>query len=257
MASENGFPLPRLARNSVARFFQGAELPFRAAGFLLARPGLWHLVFLPLVVNILLFAVLLYWGFTGFRGMVEGWTEQLAAWYLGWLVWILKTLFWIVALIVVYFVFTPLALVVSAPFNDRLAERVERIAGFAMPGDGRSVLRFIASEVVFVLASECVRMAVCIAVFILLLPLLVVPPLYAAAGFYWAARCGALEFISYAADRRHVGFGGKWEILRENYMLTLGFGLATVLLLMIPFLNVFVVPVSAVAGTFLFGLARR
>ena len=255
------FSLPRLSNNGIGRLLQGIGLPFRAAAFLFARPRLWHLVIFPLAVNTLLFAGLLFWGFVDFAQWVDGWIAGHSAWYWAPIVFILKTLFWIVALLVVYFVFTPIALVIAAPFNDRLAEHVERACGFALPEDNRSIVRIITSEIVFVLVGECVRMAVCIAVFLLFLPLLIVPvfgpPAYAVASFYWGCRCGALEFISYASDRRHVGFGGKWSLLRENYMLTLGFGLITIALLMIPFLNVLMVPLSAVGGTFLFGLARK
>ncbi|MCX7016885.1 MAG: EI24 domain-containing protein [Candidatus Sumerlaeota bacterium] len=247
--------------NPISSFLDGLALPLRAAGFLLARPRLWLLVLAPLVMNCLLFAGLLYWGFTTLAEMLRTWTGASAGWHWAALALLAKALFWIVVLAVVYFLFTPMALLIAAPFNDYLAESTERACGIGLADRGRPLWKALASEAAHALVAEAVRIAFCGSVFVFLLVLNLIPVwgsmLYLVLGFYWAMRCAAFEFISYAADRRRIPFREKWGLLRRHAPSSYGFGAATVFLLSIPFVNALAVPVCAVAGTFLFAKMQR
>ena len=249
--------LPRSHRNAALGFVDGTRLPFHAAGFLLARPRLWLLVAIPLVLNLLIFVGLIGWGFSEFADGLRAWLDGHTAWYWHVLLWLSRILFWLIVLVVVYFIFTPVALLIASPFNDRLAEHVERAAGFAIEDD-RPLLTMIASEVLFAIFCEAKRLAIAIGVFLALLPLNLLPGIgsvaYAAICFAWASWSVAAQFTGYAADRRHLGIREGWRLLRSNPSLTAGFGVVTAGLMMVPFLNVFIVPVGAVGGTFLFGL---
>jgi len=259
--------LPSLSRNPIAAFFQGAGLPFRGAGFLLNQPRLWGLVAIPLILNTILFCAVLFFGWSWFAEHLRGWISSPkpeAAWYIHYgqsaLAFLAKLLFWVVVLLLVYLVFTPAALVIAAPFNDRLAEHAERACGFAVE-DERHLLGKIAGEALFAVVSECQRLVVFGLVFLLILPLNVIPVLgnamYPPAVFLWTCLSAAFEFASYAADRRHFPFGRKWAAVRSHFAFSLGFGCVTVGCLMVPFLNVLIVPVSAAGGTFLFCMAHQ
>jgi CysZ protein len=228
----------------------------QAAVFLLARPRLWLLVLVPIVLNALLLAGLFYWGFSYIADVLRHWLASHDAWYWQALLWFVRVFFWVVVLVVVYFIFTPLALVIAAPFNDALARRVERLHGFGVQ-DARPAVAALVGDTFFCLVSEGKRLALVLGVFLLLLPLNLVPVVgnaaYVAAATVWAGWCAALEFTSYAADRRRIGFGDKWAMLDRRRAASFGFGLATVGLLLVPFVNVLMVAVSAVAGTMLFG----
>lgn len=249
--------LPTLSRNPIKAFFEGAQLPLRALGYLLAHPRLWMMVVIPLALNVLIFAGVLWWGFSSFSTTFYGWLEGREGWYWDALLWFAKLLYWVVVLFVVYFVFTPMALVVAAPFNDRLAESVERCFGFQID-DTRSLLKILVGETAFILFSELKRMLVISAVFVVLLPLNLIPVvgnvLYLVMSFLWASWCSAWEFSGFAGDRRHLRLSAKWGLLRQNFSASAGFGLVTACLMMLPFINVLTVPVSAVAGTLLFGM---
>jgi CysZ protein len=249
--------LPTLSRNPVKAFFEGAQLSLRAFGYLLTHPQLWLMVVIPLVLNVLIFAGVLWWGFSSFSTMFYGWLEGREGWYWEALLWIAKLLYWVVVLFVVYFIFTPVALIIAAPFNDRLAESVERCFGFQI-NDNRSLLRMLVGETLYILFSELKRMGVISSVFVFLLPLNLVPVvgsiLYFVMSFLWAGWCSAWEFTGFAGDRRHLRLSVKWGLLRQNFFASAGFGLVTAGLMMLPFVNVLTVPVSAVAGTLLFGM---
>ena len=106
------------------------------------------------------------------------------------------------------------------------------------------------------LVAEVKRLVFALGVFLLILPLNFLPFVGQVASFYVACRFLAFEFSSYPADRRRWGFRRKWRMLRKAYPLSLGYGLATMLLMLIPFMNVLFVSTSAVAGAFLFSLAQ-
>ena len=237
-------------------FGQGAFLPFRALSHLGARPKWWFLIAIPLVINLVLFVVAITWGFTVFADMLRGWLAGHEAWYWAVLRFLIQFFFGLAVLILVYFVFTPLALLIAAPFNDRLGELTERALGIELPPDPRSLVHSISGEALFAVVAEAKRLGVVVGVFVVLLPLHLVPVvgsiLYAVAGVYFGARFASMEFMGYAADRRHLGFSEKWAMTRAHHSMCMGYGLVTLGLLAVPFVNVFAVPLSAVAGTMLF-----
>ncbi len=273
-SSERPFYLAPLSRYGIAGFTQGAGLPLRAVGFLLERPKLWLLVAIPLAFNITMFTIILVWGIGTVpdfvHGMLSDSSAALAAregflWsLLGYLVagarWLATLFLWLLVLVVVYYLFIPLSLLIAAPFNDRIAETAERACGFDIVDD-RPLVKMVLSEALYAVVCEAKRLALIVSVFIFLLPLNFLPVVgnvvYFVLSFTWACWCGALEFTGYAADRRHMGLRRKLAILRANLAPCMGFGLATVMLMMIPFLNVLMVPVGAVGGTLLFGMIRK
>jgi CysZ protein len=260
-------PLLSLSRNPIVAFAQGVGLPFRGAGFLLSRPHLWSLVAIPLAINTILFCAVLFFGWSWFAEHLRAWIttpQPEAAWYirfgLGALAFMAKLFFWLVVLLLVYLVFTPMALIIAAPFNDRLAEHAERACGFVVE-DERHTIGKVVGEALYVLVGECKRLAAFGLVFLLIFLLNVIPvlgnALYPPIVFVWGCVSAAFEFASYPADRRHFPFRRKWAMVRCHPAFSLGFGCVTVLCLMIPFLNVLIVPVSAVAGTFLFCMVHE
>ncbi len=260
MANPKPLRLPNRPGNGVAAFLKGMSLPFEAIDFLSRRPMLLLLMLIPIAINCFLFFSIMGWGFYEFTDYLGNLLDEKTAWYWTTLKWVIQILFYLIVLVVVFFIFTPIALVIAAPFNDQLAEKVEQAAGFQIE-DKRSFLVMVREEIIYAILSEAKRMSIVIAVFILLLPInfvpVVGPLLYGVLSFLWGAWSAAIEFTSFAADRRHLGLREKWRRLRSNLPLTMGFGTATILLLGIPLINVFAVALSAVGGTVLFGMIQR
>lgn len=254
------YSLPDPASTSVVRFAQGIRLFFGAGGFLLRNPRNLLLIILPLALNLFIFVVLIAWGFGAFAHTLDAYLKGHSGWYWSTITITAKILFWPIILLVVYFIFTPVALLIASPFNDYLAERVERACGFSISESTGSPLRRIVTEISFVIFSEGKRLIFCGFIFLILFCLNFIPiignAVYLVLGTYWAVRCMAFEFISYASDRRRLTFGDKWHLLRRNWALSVGFGAVATLLFLIPFLNVLVVPICAVGGTFLFGIMQ-
>lgn len=256
------YHLPQVSGGGMSAFLAGAWLPFRGAGFLLARPALWLLVLIPLVVNVVLFALAIYYGGTYFSHALEQWIGNWGdvQWYWKILLTVIQIFFWAIVLVLVYFVFTPVAVVIAAPFNDLLAEQAERACGFRFE-DSLSFWRSLVATAWYCVLSQGKNLMVVGFVFLILLPLNFIPVagsvVYTIFAGCWFVASSAFQFACFPCDRRRMRYRAKWRLLRENRALALGFGCMTAALLLVPFVNVLVIPLSAVGGTLFYGMATR
>jgi len=250
------------SNNPFKAFFQGMGMISQGANFLLKHPRLWILIIVPLAVNLLLFALALGWGYSAFSEMLKSFYEgrEQTAWYWNGLILMVRIFFWILALILVYYIFTPVALVIASPFNDILAEKTERTCGMGIE-ESRPGFRRMVRDAGFAILSELKRMFLFLFVFLLLLLLNIVPVigniLYLILSVFWAWFCFAFEFTSYTADRRRMGFRQKMEYLGRHPAFFMGFGCMAFLLFMIPFVNVPAMFLCAISGSLAFCAAKR
>ena len=89
---------------------------------IITRPGIRAYVVIPLLINTALFAALIYFGSSWLGGLVD---RMLPDW-LDFLRWLLVPAFVLSALIAGFYTFNLVANLVAAPFNNLLAEAVER-----------------------------------------------------------------------------------------------------------------------------------
>ena len=230
---------------------------------LLARRELWRWCVLPMLLNLLLFTAAL--------GAFFGWvldplTAELqtyldvaapATWY-GWLwvgplrvlAWALRFVLIALAAVAVYMTFAVVGGVIAAPFLEALSIRVERI---------RKGAAAELSEPLWKAAARALREAAKRAGFVLVLYLGVfavglVPGLQPVAAVAFAAISAAflaLDYTSFALDRRGVSFREKRLWLWRHRSALLGFGAVGMLTLLLPGLNFVCLPWLVTAGTLL------
>ncbi len=161
----------------------------------------------------------------------------------------------IVVISVIVFVYTYVAitLAVGDPFYERIWRAVESRLGDAPPdrkeGFWRPLGRGVGNGIQLLLAT----LAVSVLVFALgLIPLVgqVLAPVF---GAFFGGWFLTLELTGYAFDARGLRLRDRRRILGAHRSRTLGFGVATYLLFLVPFAVIFVMP-AAVAGATL--LAR-
>jgi len=256
------FNLVPISLSPFVSFFQGMGVFFRGAKYILERPRLWLLVLIPLVINIILFSALLFWGYSAFSGMIKSQISQWEdpAWYLKGLAIMARIFFWLLSLIAVYLIFTPSALIIASPFSDLLAESAEKECGFVVREE-KPFLRKILWEAMFAIRAEIKRMAFFLSVFIILFPANFIPIIgsvvYVIMSFIWSCFGFAFEFTGFATDRRHIRLKEKLKFLKRHLSFFMGFGFLTTILFMVPFLNVFAVSLSAISGSIAFCSAKE
>ena len=225
----------------------GAGYFFRGLS-LLNKPGVRRFVILPLLINILIFAGLIWLSADQFGQFIDWMTPTLPDWLL-WLTWLLWLVFGLTAFIVLFFGFSILANLVGAPFNSFLAAAVEKhLTGQPLPDSGKSLWQ----EVVEALLGEVKKILYYLLWAIPLLILGFVPGINLLVPVLWAifgAWMLSLEYTDYPLGNHGMTFPAIRRKISEQRMLSLGFGGAVMLATLIPLFNFLVMPVAVAGAT--------
>jgi CysZ protein len=140
--------------------------------------------------------------------------------------------------------------IVLAPLLDRLSVATEDALGRAPTPGGLG--RFFA-ETWRGVVKAALRVALLFGGQTVLLILWLLPgvgqPLFSLASAVWSMLWLAFEYVDVTANRHGLGFAEVRQLLRQNLRATIGLGAALYLLLWLPFLNLFLVPIAVVAAT--------
>lgn len=226
-----------------------AGIGYLLTGFRLIRaPGLRRFVLVPMLVNSLLFAGLIFAALRGFEQLLDYLLGFLPDW-LHWLQYLLWPLFATTVMVFLAYSFTVIANLIAAPFNGVLAEAVEKhLTGQSLEqtGSWQAIVKDIGPS----LFSELQKLLYFALRALPLLILFVIPGVNLAAPVLWtlfSAWMLALEYADYPMDNHGLKFRAQRPRLRSRPLLTLGFGLAALGLALIPILNFVAMP-AAVAG---------
>jgi CysZ protein len=229
-------------------FYQGVRSAL--SGFVLIQGrGIKRYVIIPLLINVVLFSLALWYiHMQADRGMAAM-TEWLPDWldWLSWLVWLLLAA---LLLIVAFYSFTLAANFIGAPFNGRLAEKIEqKIIGYAPPSSGQV---YTAAGIKNALRSELGKLGYLASRSLPLLVLSFVPVINVFAPPLWflfGAWMLALEYLDYPMGNHGLLFADQRQKLQQRRMLVLGFGMTVVVLTFIPVVNFLAMPVAVAGAT--------
>lgn len=213
---------------------------------LLNTSGLRRFVAMPLLINVVLFIGSIYVLASQFSVMVTEWLTYLPDWLM-WLEWFFWVVFALGALLLIFYTFSILANIVAAPFNSLLAEAVEKhLTGQPLPPGSSFIQAFKEAPSAIIDELRKLGYMLVLAIPVLILSFFIAP----VAPFLWAlfgAWMLALEYGDYPMGNNNIRFGEQRSTLRQNKLLSLGFGGATLFATMIPLVNFLVMP-AAVAG---------
>jgi CysZ protein len=241
---------PELPRHSgPLDLLRGAAFPLRAAHLVLRVPRLRRLALLCAALTLGIF-VLWGWALWSFLpGALErlwphptgpaGFFWELTLAVSGALAWLIGA--------------ATLPLLVLAPLEDTLVAATESAVG-APPAPPAGIVG-ATRQAVSAVTRTALRVMLLLAGQALLLVLqLLLPagaPLWAAAGVVWTALFAFAEYLDPPLARRGGSFVEVRQVLAQRTGLSLGFGLSVTLLLWVPLLNLFLLPLAVVAGTLL------
>lgn len=228
----------------------------RGAGYVLTglrwlpKAGLRGFVAIPLLINTLLFGGGIWLAASQLQRLdqaVQGWLPN----WLAWLHWLLWLLFVLTVLVVIFYAFSLVANLIAAPFNGLLAERVEKMIkpdGGIQPPPAEASWR----ELLFSPLTELRKLLYFIAWAIPVIVVSFVPVANVAAPVLWVVSTSwmlALEYADYPLGNRGVNPQAQRRLLRQHLPLALGFGGMTLLLTLIPGLNLLVMPAAVIGAT--------
>jgi CysZ protein len=147
-----------------------------------------------------------------------------------------------------------LPMMLAAPLMDPLSIHTERLLGVttqAPGGLGRTI-----REILRAMVNAVIRLLVLAVGQLILLPLLLIPvvggPAWTVLSWVWTALWVAAAYLDVPMARHLYTFKQEAHVLRRRPAACLGFGAAVALMLWVPLLNCFFVPVAVVGATLLF-----
>ncbi len=228
-----------------------AGIAYALSGFsLITQKGIRPFVLIPLLINISVFSLGIWLAYSQYTG----WINQMLGWlpsWLSWLEYLLLPLFAALILIAVYYTFTIVANLIASPFNSLLAERVEqKLNGLPIPES--KGYKALIGTIGKTMMSETKKIIYMLKWLPILLIISFIPVINFIAPFAWAA-FGAwmlsLQYTDYPMGNHQLFIKEELSLLRKNRAISLGFGGALTLLMMIPVVNFLVMPVGVAGGT--------
>ena len=220
-------------------------------GFRLIKSrGIKRYVVIPTLINLILFATALWFGFT----KLDAYIEQLLPNWLAWLEFILWPLIVLASIVVVFFAFTLIANLIGAPFNSVLSEKIERQLTnqhIGKESTNSSYIELLKSAGLG-LSNEARKLIYIASRAIPLLIISIIPGINAVAPFLWflfGAWMLAIEYLDYPLGNRDMKFKQQLTLIKQNRYLCLGMGAALMFMTIVPVLNFFAMPVGVAAAT--------
>ncbi len=246
--------------NQLGNFVKGFWYPFNSFAFIRRHPRLYPFIVLPLVINVVSFCLVIYFGFDFYRNLVMSRIPQGEAWY--WLVlnYFVLLLAIVVVLVLVFFTFAAVGSMLASPFNDVLSEKTELLLGGHTPDETFSLISFVqgAGQVML---TEGKKIGVFLLGMLALLLLNLIPVLgamlYPVLSVVWTAFFLVMEYTGYVFARKRMSFKDQRQIVYRNAALMSGFGLGLLCLLAIPFLQFFCIPLGVVGAVRLLAEAKE
>lgn len=220
-------------------FFHGLRAPWRGLRQVW-QPGLRRYALVPLVINAALFIAAMTW-------LVTTLDSTLREWLPDWLAGLLYPVLAFALGLLTLLLSTQLANLLAAPFNNRLAQRVEALLGH--PPD--TPARPLWAEALFTFGGETRRLIHFLGWALVLLVLGFVPILGLLAPFGWlllGAWLMALQYLDYPLGLRGLDFAAQRRMLRRHLGFSLGFGLGAQLLHLLPGPNLLAMPACVTAA---------
>ena len=235
-----------MTASPVRRFFAGPRFLARGLRLWVTSPRLMFLGALPaLIVSIVYTVIIVVFAINldaitvWLTQFAEGWDEPWAI-----LARVVAGLAAIgVVVLAAVFTFTAITLVVGDPFYERIWREVERRESGVVPESSPGLARGIANALRLFAATAAIGVVLFVCGLIPLLGQTVVPVVAALVGGWFLT----VELCGFAFDARGLSLRERRRMLAANRAGTLGFGVVTYLLFLIPLGAVFVMP-AAVAG---------
>lgn len=224
----------------------GKGTGYLAKGFsLIKQPGIRGYVVMPLLINILLFGGVVWFGFSSLDPLVQKLMSYVPGFlsFLEWIIWLLVT---VMTAVIVFFIFTPIANIISAPFNAIMSEKIEEKLTGKDINSGVSLMTIIKDSIL----SQIGKLFYIALWSIGLLLISIIPVINVVSPLLWVLFGSwllTLEYVDYPMGNHDLPFKAQKQTMKKRRGLALGFGGGIMVLTSIPIVNFIVIPV-AVAG---------
>lgn len=223
----------------IGYFFTGLKL--------LPKPGIRRFVIVPLLINIVIFSLVIWFGSQWFDRFLD---KVLPGW-LSWAEFVLWPLFALSYFLLLFYLFALLINVIAAPFNDLLSEKVEQnLLGKKDSTSDDNPDNSLLKEIPRSIGNEIRKLVYFLLRSIPLIIIFIIPGLQLMAPLLWfvfSAWMLCLEYIDYPCSNHGLLFKQTRQTISRKRLTCLSFGATVTVFTMIPLINFIAMP-AAVAG---------
>lgn len=216
---------------------------------MILRPEIRPYVIVPLLINLVLFGGLVWFGYNQFVPFVA-WMMSFVPGFLDFLEWFIWIFFGLLAAVTVFFTFTPIANIVAAPFNALMSEKIEELLTGQPIASNASFFEMAVSSIGSQIGKLLYIMLWGLGLFLIsLIPVVnfIAPVLWVVFGSWLLS----LEYLDYPMGNHELSFNAQKQRLRQRRGLSLGFGGSVMIMTSIPVVNFIAMPVAVAAATIL------
>ena len=217
----------------------------------LLSSGYRKFILIPLIANGILFVVFAMMLFSLLPSSLQWLISWIPDW-LSYMEWFIYSVAGVLFLLIYGMSFSVITNIFAAPFNGLLAEKIQREAGLKLPEESISsvIVRTLARELrkLVYFVGYGIIVGVCL-FFLAMVPFVqLIVPVLALTWMFW---CLAIQYLDYAADNNQQSFDQLRKDAKKPFISTFGFGGIVAGLLMVPIVNIFVMPAAVAGGTLL------
>lgn len=240
----------------------GATYPLRAIALLCQNRQWQHYILIPVILNFFL-GVTLYLGLLvlGVQGIdavilnlsLPSWAN--GAITLSILEWLLRIILGILLLLTTGFLLGQFGVILGAPWYGKLSEQLELKQLGQLPPEepaAGGILRNVQRSLLY----ESKKLGLLISIGIPLFAISFLPPIGSligsVGGISLSATLLCLDLFDAPLERRRLTFKDKLRVIQRNLPASATFALVSLLLVSIPILNLFTIPLCVTAGTLFF-----
>ena len=209
--------------------------------------GMKRYTFLPIVINTILMIIGYYFIFKYSFDYTGHLISSITPDWLHWIRFILYPVIFVAVILLSFFMFTTITLVIGAPFYSILAEKTESIL-LNIPTPDIPISQTL-KETPAMIWRELAKFVYRIPIMLLNLVMLFVPVIGQIVIAVTGGWCYALDFTSYGFENNHIPLKATYPALKRYRKTCLIFGICVWLSLLIPFLNLFIIPTAVCGGT--------
>ncbi len=233
--------------NPLYHFLYGLRFSLAGWGLLFRTPSLFALSLIPIALTLILLGALaggVAWAvgrmFAGDPVLFGEPLRQAA-----------QAIAFVAALFAGFLLYVPLARVLLAPFSEALSRKAHAVVyGVALPDARLGWMRAMWE------GAKLVTLQLVFAIMVLLLSLFI-PIIGPIIGLIAGAIFCGMDYLDVPLSVRSLTMKKKFGVLWRNKSLALGFGAAGYLLLLIPVINLFSIPVGVLGATMITGRIER
>ena len=237
-------------KKPVNQFFLGFRAITRGISLIRKEPKILKLAIIPFIIDVLIVSAVFVWG----SGQISGWVEsglqstlpELSGFFWSILYGVFYILAWIVFIAALFFGGYVLAGIVAAPFNSLLAEKTLEQTG-ALPKEPFNFKRWLSLSAKMLWAA-LIKAGVFLFLGLVLLAISFIPAV-GVIGSFGMLMIMSFDMSDFAFESLGLKFSERMRFFRQNFLCFAGVSAALGLTLLVPGLNVLLLPAAVVGSS--------